>query len=174
MSLKSCAICGDAKERSKFSRNERIYDGLSAMCKICEEQKGSDYFQRKSSGSSSGKTKKRKSSNRLTVKQVVEIRNRYAQGERITTLAEEYERSFNTINGVVRGDTYRMVVGAVISKEALRRKRDQRPKLTMSKARKIRKEHLSGISKIILATKYGVSKAAIYDVISEKTYKEQL
>ena len=44
--MKKCSKCSEIKELSEFGRNRTKSMGVQSQCKICESEKGKEYYQK--------------------------------------------------------------------------------------------------------------------------------
>jgi hypothetical protein len=100
---------------------------------------------------------------KITGSDVLEIRQKAAEGAATQTLATEYLLAVTTIRAIVTHRTWKHVGGPVITRKG------GSDKLTPAQVNFIRQSNETGVS---LASKFGVSKGTISNVRRNKTYKE--
>ena len=108
---------------------------------------------------------------KLSDEQVVEIRNRYANGETQTALAIEFGVSHQTIGAIVRGKTYKDVPGP-LTKNCRGTQRSKLRKFSDEQVFQIRNRYASEETLTALATEFGASISAIRNIVTGKTYKD--
>lgn len=106
---------------------------------------------------------------RFTEDDVVRIRQRYLQGESVTTLAATHKAGVHTIHALLRGETWAHVPGA-IDPAILKDRRNGR-KLTEALVRTIRDEHAQGATQASLCRKYSMHPASMSDLIRGRIWK---
>jgi hypothetical protein len=101
----------------------------------------------------------------LTEAKVLEIRHRFAAGEKIADLASEFSITLGTISPLIRGRTWRHVPDAIIRAE------HSRATLTAADVLTIRRRHHTGASQAALCREYNVTPGTMSALISGKTWK---
>lgn len=103
-------------------------------------------------------------STHLTEAKVLEIRHRFAAGEKIANLASEFGITLGTISPLIRGRTWRHVPDAVIRAE------HSRAKLTAADVLAIRQKHKSGAKAADLCREYNVTRGTMSEILARKTW----
>jgi len=107
----------------------------------------------------------------LTEKQVVEIRQRYANGEKAINLAKEFGVAKVTIIHIKSGKLWKSVGGPTYNQKITRGELNGHAKLTENQIREIRERHKNGQSMGSLSRTFPASLQNISRIVHRKTWK---
>jgi transcriptional regulator with XRE-family HTH domain len=108
----------------------------------------------------------------LNKQQVPEVVRRYRKGETQRDLAISFGVSQPAISAIVRGKSWKRDTARFDLEQRRRNVRDR--KLSDAKIRAVRDAYTSGQTQKYLADRYGVSKALIQQIVTNKTWKHVL
>jgi hypothetical protein len=109
---------------------------------------------------------------KLTTADVAEIRQRHAEGDGQTSIAEEYGMNPSTIGAIVAGKTWRHAGGPVTAPRGGSGETHPNAKLTWAAVASIRARVANGEARTVLAREFGVSKQAIASVVRGNTWRQ--
>lgn len=111
---------------------------------------------------------------KMTNEEVIEVRERYIQGESINSIYKDYcniYHNFGTFQNIVLGRSYHEV-GHIPTKEAKNAQHGNR-KFTSEQIINIRKQYYEQCkTQQSIAEQFGVSQSVIKDIVNYETYKE--
>lgn len=102
----------------------------------------------------------------LVEKNIIDIRMRKLQGDKLKIIAEDYNISVATASAIVRGATWKHVPGALPKKTT-----PLASKLSEDEVKSIRKEFANGTKQRDLSLKYGVNPGTISMIVNNKIWK---
>jgi transposase len=103
----------------------------------------------------------------LTEEKALAIREAYSKGATTTQVAEAFGISRQNVNNIVRGRSWMHVGGPMAPPERRKRKGE---KLTEQQVREIRASAEAGAPLDLLATEYGITRGAVYMIVTRRRW----
>jgi len=111
---------------------------------------------------------------KLSERTVVEIREKHYSGAPVSALVNEFGVTETTIHNIVTGRTWKSAEGPKVEsrpQEEMRGETHPNAKLTEDAVVKIRERHYSGTPTSVLANEFGVTKTAIRNIVTGRTWR---